>query len=243
MPLPPWLDISPAQFGQAAAEGSRIRLQRAQLQQSAAESAARLGLEQQRLTDAEKQTAMENQIRQQQIAANFQLAQTQTAVTQAYHQAMIGLGKQRLQDAATKTATAHQTAAAVLADREKETFTRPNRQSRHREVPPNAAQPASSGYLGGWLFGWGKHPAIPASPGSPATLKGTLTETVKAPVGTSPADAFRAATPGAPGTAPAAQTPAAKQFTDKSGAVFNYTGSSDNPASDQDPSHWQTAAQ
>jgi hypothetical protein len=239
MPLPPWLDISPAQFGQAAAEGSRIRLQRAQLQQSAADSAARLGMEQQRLNDAEKQTAMDNQIRQQQIAANFQRAQTQTAVTQAYHQAMIGLGKQRIEDAATKTATAHQTAARMLDDREKETF---KRVSDSPEQPPKPATTATIPFLSRLGITTGITPGNSYQPGKE---KGTLTETVKAPVGTSPADAFRAAAPGAPGTAPAAPAPNAtpKQFTDKSGAVFSYTGTSDDPASDQDPSHWQTAAQ
>jgi transcriptional regulator with XRE-family HTH domain len=116
--LPPWLDVSPAQFGQAAAEGARLRLERAQLQQSAAESAARLGMEQQRLADSERQAAMDNQIRQQQIAANFQRAQTQTAMTQAYRQAMIGLGRQRLDATVARTIQAHQTAAALLNQRQ-----------------------------------------------------------------------------------------------------------------------------
>ena len=117
--LPPWLDVTPAQFGQAAAEGARVNLERSQLQQSAAESAQRLGMEQQRLDSAERQTAMENQIRRDQIAANFQRSQTQLAVAQAYHQNMIGLGKQRIGLEAAKLQQTAQDKAATLSDRAK----------------------------------------------------------------------------------------------------------------------------
>ncbi len=283
--IPPWLDVTPAQFGQAAAEGQRLQLSRAELaqraqeenarlQQSAAATAAQLGLAQQRLAASEKQMAMQSKLREEMIAANFQRAQTQSAVTNAYHEAMIGLGKQRLADTAAKTTQAHQDAALALADSQNlamfvagggsiaegmakypranprtvsllrgdtgrtETVTRRTDVPATPATPATPAEPASKGYLGGWLFGLGAHPAIPAKPEVPATLKGSLTEQVKVPVGSSPAQAFGAATrTNAP---PAAVT---KQFTDKSGAVYNYTGTSDDPMKDRDPSHWEPASQ
>ncbi len=125
--VPAWLDVTPAQFGQAAAEGARLNLSRqelaqrgqeenAKLQMSAAASAAQLGMEQKRLAATEQQMAMQHQLREDMLASNFQRAQTQSAVARAYHEAMIGLGKQRLADTAAKTAQVHKEAAQALSD-------------------------------------------------------------------------------------------------------------------------------
>lgn len=272
--LPPWLDITPAQFGQAASEGAHINLERAQLQQSAAQAAARLGLEQKRLEDSEQQTALANQIHQQQIAANFQRAQTQTAMTQAYRQAMIGLGKQRLQETATKTAQAHQAAASMLTQKQQVaayktahpdattadlmsqfpavppnyiaelnktssgttvTFTR------HSDSPEQAAKPATTStipFLTRLGFPTGITPGTPYQPGK---AKGTLTETVKAPIGTSPADAFRAAQPPgapAPGTAPPPAV-AASNLPKVGDVVNGYTFKGGDPS---DEKSWEQVA-
>ena len=234
------------------------------------DSNERLNLAKQKLAASERAAALNAQVKRELIVSNFQRAQTQAAVAKAYHDSMIGLANNRLDiekkklDVTTQTQTkvisdtvgyanavasgtpplqarAQFPLAKLLAAEEKgqtETITRRTDVPDAAAVLPTPAQSASPGYLGGWLFGLGKHPAIPATPGSPATLKGQLTESVKVPVGTSPASAFRAAQSPAGGTA---ATPA-KQFTDKSGTVYNYTGTSDDPTSDKDPSHWQLVA-
>lgn len=112
--LPPWLDVTPAQFGQAAAEGQRVNLERARLQQSAHQAAAQLGLEAQRLAASERQAAMSAQIHREQVQANFQRAQSQQAMAKAYHDAQLGLQKQRLDLAGQKLQAGVQTAADQL---------------------------------------------------------------------------------------------------------------------------------
>ena len=129
---PPWLDFSPQTFAGAAEagrrlqqsqeqiglEGERVGLEAQRLQQSAAQSTAQLGMESQRLAASERQAAMETQIRRETILSNFQRAQTQTAMTQAYHQAQLGIAKSRLEQEGQKLRAATQEKALALADRQ-----------------------------------------------------------------------------------------------------------------------------
>ncbi len=185
--VPPWLDVTPAQFGQAAAEGARLNLSRqelaqrgqeenARLQMSAAASAAQLGMEQKRLAATEKQMAMQHQLREDMLASNFQRAQTQSAVARAYHEAMIGLGKQRLADTAAKTAQVHKDAAQALSDTQNFSmfiagggsiaegmakYPRANPRTVSLLTRPNAGQTEN-------IERRTDVPAAPATPGSPA---------------------------------------------------------------------------
>ena len=254
----------------------QIGLEAQRLQQSAAQSAAQLGMESQRLAASERQAAMESQIHRETLLSNFQRSQTQAAVTQAYHAATLGLAKSRLDQESQKLQAATQEKALALADRQnyamavaggmtpaqalakyprawspalaatssktpQETITR------RTEIPATAgtpAQDASRGFLGLNMKMLGAHPA---TAGTPDILKQNLTESVKAPIGTSPADAFRSSGGASPPNVAATPSPPAspaapKQFTDKSGAIYNYTGTSDDPASDKDPAHWQPIA-
>jgi hypothetical protein len=124
MALPSWLDVSPAQFVQAREAGDRMRLERARLGQEGALESARIGMEGQRLAQAasaaasqlmlekqrlaatEKQTMMENQLREETLKQNFLREQTNAALLNAYRQAEIGIAKGRLENESLRTALA-----------------------------------------------------------------------------------------------------------------------------------------
>jgi hypothetical protein len=279
--LPPWLNFSPQTFVGAAEtgrrlqqsqeqiglEGERVGLERERFAQSVSQSAAELGLQHQRLAASERQTAMEAQIHRETILSNFNRAQTQAALTQAYHQATLGIAKSRLDQEGQKLQAATQEKALALADRQnyamavaggmtpaqalakyprawspalaatssktpEETITR------RTEIPAIAgtpAQEASRGFLGLGVKMLGAHPA---TAGTPDILKQNLTESVKAPRGTSPADAFRAGTaPGMPGAAPVAPATAAPgtpqtftkgQRAEQDGVTYEFDGTNWN---------------
>jgi hypothetical protein len=130
MELPPWLNFSPQTFVGAAEtgrrlqqsqeqiglEGERVGLERERLAQSAGQATAQLGMEGQRLAAQERQAMMEAQIHRETILSNFQRAQTQAAMTQAYHQATLGIAKNRLDLEGQKLHQGVQTRAKEISD-------------------------------------------------------------------------------------------------------------------------------
>ena len=103
-PIPPWLDVRPAQFGEAAARGAEISLGRARIAQEAQQSAVRANM-----------AAQELAARREQEQQNAQREAQQLEIQKAYQQAQLGLKQQeldqseqdlkmRVQAAATKSA-------------------------------------------------------------------------------------------------------------------------------------------
>jgi hypothetical protein len=258
------LDVTPAQFGQAAAEGARVNLQRQELAQHTAQANAQLGMEQQRLDASERQAAMEAQIRRETLVANFQRSQTQAAVAQAYHQATLGIAKNRLNLESQKLQQATQDKASTLADRQNYAMSiaggmspaealakyprawepglasgvsKPGPEetmTRHSTSDAVASKPATTSQIG-LLSRLGITTGItPGTPYKRGTEKTQLTESVKVPVGTDPASAFRAAQP-AP--APAAPAAASASNLPKAGDVVN--GYTFKGGELTDPKNWE----
>lgn len=110
-PIPPWLNVSPADFGQAAAKGAEISLSRQRLQQEGAIANMRTA-----------QAAQELAARRQQEQENAQREDQQLAYQHAYQQSELGL-KQQQQELAEKDfqmqvqATAQKAQAQMEAQR------------------------------------------------------------------------------------------------------------------------------
>lgn len=120
--IPPWLNVSPADFVGAASTGARIGLERSRIdtqsqeaaasrqleaqrmQQQAMMEQAQLQMQSQKLDEAQNQAQVENQTAKEQLQQNFLLKQQQTDVLGAYHQAQISLGKQKLEEASKASA-------------------------------------------------------------------------------------------------------------------------------------------
>jgi hypothetical protein len=68
--VPPWLDVTPAQFGNAAEAGARLDLQRQQMQQEAQQNALRLQL-------SKQESDRQFQLQTQQNASNMAMKQQQ----------------------------------------------------------------------------------------------------------------------------------------------------------------------
>ena len=83
-PIPPWLNVSPSDFGQAAARGAEISLGRQRLQQEGAIANMRAA-----------QAAQEMAARREQEQQNAQREEQQLAYQHEYQQAEIGLKQQQ----------------------------------------------------------------------------------------------------------------------------------------------------
>ena len=82
-PIPPWLNVSPSDFGAAAARGAELSLNRQRIQQEGAIANMRT-----------QQAAQELAARRQQEAQNAQREEQQLAYQHEYQQAQIGLKQQ-----------------------------------------------------------------------------------------------------------------------------------------------------
>lgn len=87
-PIPPWLNVSPGDFGQAAARGAEISLGRQRIQQEAVQANQRAA-----------QAAQELEARRKQEADNAQREAQQLEYQHAYQQAELGLKQQQQEQA------------------------------------------------------------------------------------------------------------------------------------------------
>ncbi len=116
--LPPWLEARPTDTAESLTRGLQLGMEMREARDRHQMAQQQIGMEQQRLAASERNTALEAQIRRETIIANFQRAQTQTAMTKAYHDAQLGLEKGRLDLETQKLEQATQEKVAALADRQ-----------------------------------------------------------------------------------------------------------------------------
>jgi hypothetical protein len=200
---------------------------------------------------AQTQTAMTQAYRQAMIGLGKQRLQQQADNTAKTHQAAADLLTQKQQVAAYKNAHPDATTAELMAlfpavppnyiaelnktsSGTTETFTR------HSDSPAQAAKPATTSTIP-FLSRLGITTGItPGTPFQPGKEKGTLTETVKAPVGTDPATVFRSAQPpGAPGTVSAPPSATASNLPKVGDVVNGYTFKGGDPS---DEKSWEQVA-
>ena len=96
--LPPWLDITPAQFAQAAEAGQRLKLNKQELAQRAAEAAAAHAQQGQALAARQQTAQLQHDAKTQAMQMAFQKAQAQQAISKAYHDAQIGMEQSKLEE-------------------------------------------------------------------------------------------------------------------------------------------------
>lgn len=132
--IPPWLNVQPSQFVQAASEGAaagqrtaQLGLEGQRLAQDAAQhsasladqanaQAAQIQMEQAKLAQAAQQEQVELQAKKDQAAQAAAMAMQQHEVEHAYKMANINLGQQRLQSVAQAAAEKQKQAALSLQD-------------------------------------------------------------------------------------------------------------------------------
>lgn len=114
MPLPPWLNVQPADFLRATEAGTHVQLQRQQMANQAAQATARLNHEQ---MIAQMEAESRKQITQQ----NALMRQAQIEFQKQYHDSQVGLARQRMEEMQAINQAKAQDAARKFAAQQKYT--------------------------------------------------------------------------------------------------------------------------
>lgn len=88
-PIPPWLQVTPAQFGEASRAATALALRAAQLQQDAQNANMNAALR-------SREIDMQSSVHAQQLQQDAMRAQQEIEMQKAYHTAQIGLKQQEL---------------------------------------------------------------------------------------------------------------------------------------------------
>lgn len=121
-PLPPWLDVKPRDFADAAATGASLGIKQGEAVDAASATRGKLALDAQRiaqesmadqariamagqqLASAERRHALEAKINDEQTQKKFLYDQQRNSVADAYRMATLGLAKTKLEDVAKQSA-------------------------------------------------------------------------------------------------------------------------------------------
>src|SRR5208282_2455406 len=106
-----WLESTPTDARDSLAAGLKLGM-------DFRDTSQRLQMAHQKIASDERATALDAQVRREQIMSNFQRAVTQTALTKAYHDSQLGLQKSRLALENQKLIQSTQEKAKILADRQ-----------------------------------------------------------------------------------------------------------------------------